>query len=378
MTQSMTQATLPCTLMRAGTSRGPFFLKSDLPSDTESRDQALLAAIGSPDARQIDGVGGGTTLTSKVAIISPSSHPHADIDYQFAQVAIDRAHVDTDPSCGNMLSGVAPFALDHGLVHASGDETNVRIRDVNTGAFIEAVVQTPHGRVQYDGDTVIDGVPGTAAPIRLNFQNIVGSKTGALLPTGNVTDEIAGVTVTCIDAAMPMVLIPAASLGKTGHETMQTLDADDALHARIEEIRLLAGERMGLGDVSGKVIPKVALLSKAAKAGSICSRYFTPTTCHAPHAVTGAIAVATASVIEGSVAEGLADTAPGESQTVSIEHPSGQIDLVLDVEGSGESLVVRSAGLVRTARRIMSGDLYIPTSILHGDKAYILAVAAAA
>ena len=359
------QTAIPCTLMRGGTSRGPYFKAEDLPADEAVRDQVLLAAMGSPDARQIDGIGGATTLTSKVAIISSSTHSQADVDYLFAQVLIDKAFVDTAPSCGNILAGVGPFAIENGLVNPQSGETAVRIHNVNTNSLIEAVIQTPDGEVQYDGDAAIDGVPGTAAPVILNFSEIVGSKTGSLLPTGRAKDAIAGVEVTCIDVAMPMVMVNATAMGKTGYESKAELDSDTDFMSRLEAIRLQAGQLMGMGDVSGLVIPKFALLAAPRLGGNISSRYFVPTACHAAHAVTGAICVSCCTALKGSVAEGLAVHADGPPPSrCRIEHPSGSIEIALDLSHSDESgLTVRSAGVLRTARKLFSGQLYVPSGI---------------
>lgn len=355
---------IPCVLMRGGTSRGPYFKASDLPVDSATRDQVLLAAMGSPDAQQINGIGGATTLTSKVAIISPSDHPRAEVDYLFAQISIDKAFVDTAPSCGNMLAGVGPFAIENGLVDAQQGETVVRIRNVNTDSLIEALVQTPGGEVQYEGDTAIDGVPGTAAPVTLNFSEIVGSKTGALLPTGNVRDIVDGVEVTCIDVAMPMVMVNAAAMGKTGYESKPELDSDRDFMTRLETIRLAAARLMGMGDVTGLVIPKFALLAPPREeGGNITSRYFVPTACHAAHAVTGAICVGCCTALKGSVADGLAVHADIPPQRCRIEHPSGSIEVALDLAYDGDRLVVNSAGVLRTTRKLFSGLLYIPGGI---------------
>jgi len=251
---------IPVIFMRGGTSRGPYFKAEDLPQDTATRDRVLLAAMGSPDPRQIDGLGGADTLTSKVAIVSKSTRPGVDVDYLFAQVDISKPIVDTAPSCGNMLACVAPFALETGMIPAQDGETRVMIYNVNTEARIEAVVQTPGKSIQYTGDARIDGVPGTAAPIILNFMDVVGSVSGQMLPTGNVRDVIDGIEVTCIDVAMPMIMMRATDFGLTGYESRPEINANKALFARIEPIRLEAGRRMGFGDVSDKVIPKVGLL----------------------------------------------------------------------------------------------------------------------
>lgn len=351
---------LPCFLMRGGTSKGPFFLASDLPADVAMRDRVLLAAMGSPDIRQIDGLGGADTLTSKVAIISKSTRPGVDVDYLFAQVDIGRPIVDTGPSCGNMLSAVGPFAIETGLVPAQDGTTSVAIWDVNTSSRIEAVIQTPDGRVNYAGDAHIDGVPGTAAPVVLNFMDAVGVKTGHMLPTGHAIETINDVEVSLLDVAMPMVLMRATDLGLTGIEGRAEIDGNTELLARIEAIRLEAGRRMGFGDVSDSVIPKVGLLSPPRDTGTITSRYLTPHKLHAAHAVTGAVCVATACVLEGSVAYALARRPQGNPWTIWIEHPSGQVDVRLETAGDGLSLQVIRAGILRTARLIMRGTLFVP------------------
>lgn len=351
---------IPCMLMRGGTSKGPFFLATDLPTDSALRDQTLLAVMGSPDARQIDGIGGGSTLTSKAIIVGASTRPGIDIEYLFAQVSLTDQTVDTGPNCGNMLSGVAPFALERGLIKAQHPSTPVRIFNLNTGTVIEAVVQTPNGQVTYDGDVQVDGVPGSGAGIKLNFLDAAGSKTGALLPTGHAVDWIDGVAVSCVDFTVPMVLIAAQSLGKSGHESKQELDSDDALMARLEELRLKAATLMGMGDASGSVLPKVALLSTPRFGGTLSSRYFVPWNCHAAHAATGATCVAAACCIPGSVAAGLVPTAAGTERIVTIEHPAGKIATSVQFESAsiGGTLRIISAGIVRTARPLFSGHVY--------------------
>ena len=302
----MTQRAIPCMFMRGGTSRGPFFLLEDLPADPEVRDRVLLAAMGSPDPRQIDGLGGATTVTSKVAMVSPSQRPGIDVDYRFAQVWLDKAIVDTAPSCGNMLAGVGPFAIERGLVTADADETRVRIFDVNTGSRIEAIVQTPGGTVTYAGDQRIDGVPGTGAPVVLRFSDVVGSKCGAMFPTGAVQEEIDGVPVSCIDVAMPMVMMRAGDLGISGYDPDE-ITGNAVLMRRIEKIRLEAGRRMGLGDVAETVVPKVGILAPPPRGGVVYSCYLTPHHVHAAHAVTGAICVACCALIRATVASGVAN-----------------------------------------------------------------------
>src|SRR2546423_9353310 len=362
--------TIPCVLMRAGTSRGPFFLRDWLPQDEAVRDEALIGAIGASDLLQVDGVGGGSTLTSKVAIVSKSSQPGCDVDYLFAQVGVGQKSVDTRPNCGNMLSGVAPFAIEQGLVAARNGETTVRVFNVNTRSRIDVTVQTPDGRVTYEGETGIDGVAGTAAPIRLNFLDAWGAVTGSVFPTGHRIDVIAGLEVTCIDAAMPLVIIRARDLGLTGREAPAELDADLALLARIEAVRRAAGEAMGLGDVSTSVVPKPVIASDGDDADSITSRYFTPRRCHASHAVTGAIGVATAFALPGTV---VSDEASRTGvRAISVLHPQGRIDVEVAVEGAGVDARILRAALMRTARKILQGELHIPPYVfskpIEGDK----------
>ena len=349
---------IPCVLMRAGTSRGPFFLRDWLPEAEEARNQALIGAIGASDPLQLDGLGGGSTLNSKVAIVSRSTEPDCDLDYLFAQVGVGHQSVDTRPNCGNMLSGVAPFAIDQGLIPAQDGTTTVRIHNVNTGAKVEATVCTPGGKLTYDGDARIDGVAGTAAPVLLNFLDAWGAVTGQVFPTGQRIDRIQGLEVTCIDAAMPLMILRAADLGLTGRERPAELDANRELLARIEALRLEAGQHMGLGDVRDSVVPKPVLVSEGDTPNSITSRYFTPHKCHASHAVTGAIGVSTAFALPGTVASGV-NRAPGR-HPLAVLHPAGQIDVEVWVEGVGDQATVASAALVRTARKVMQGILHLP------------------
>ncbi|MGQ0525918.1 MAG: 4-oxalomesaconate tautomerase [Betaproteobacteria bacterium] len=360
------QTRIPCVLMRGGTSRGPFFMTSDLPSDPRQRDEVLLAAMGSPHDYQVDGIGGANPLTSKVAMISKSRHANADVDYLFAQVLINEKLVDTKPNCGNMLVAVGPFAIEAGLVPARHPETTVRIFNVNTQALVEAIVQTPGGEVTYEGDAAIDGVPGTAAPVKLNFKSAIGSVTGKLLPTGRPLDVIDGIEVRCVDVAMPMILMRAEQFGKTGHETAAELDADRDLYARMEPIRRKAGQLMGMGDVSKLVVPKIGLLAKPRNGGTLASRYFVPYSCHKAHAVTGTVCVACACAIPGTVAAQIAPLSPAPQGIVSIEHPSGMIAIDLDVELGGTPPVMRRAALIRTARRIFDGHVYVPAPVWPG------------
>lgn len=345
---------IPCVLMRGGTSRGPFFLSSDLPSDIPQRDAILLAAMGSGHELQLDGIGGGHPLTSKVAIVGPPTAPGADVDYLFVQVKVQEQSVDTSPNCGNMLSGVGPFAIESGLVTAGVGRTIVRIHNLNTGKIIEARVATPDGRVTYDGDVAIDGVPGTAAPVHLTFLDAAGSKTGKLLPTGKVIDRIGGIDVTCIDASTPLVLIRAMDLGKSGAERPDELDADKRFLARLEAIRIEAGERMGFRNVARIVIPKPVLLTPPFRGGSICARYFMPHACHKALAITGGVGIATACATPGTIAKQITGRLRIPS-AVAVEHPSGRLEIGLEsAPGRREPVAL----VVRTARRLFEGAVF--------------------
>ncbi len=302
----MTQTAIPFLFLRGGTSRGPYFKRTDLPEDRDTLAQVLIAAVGAGHPQNIDGIGGGVAVTTKVAMLSKSEDKRADIDYFFGQVAVEERQVDFKPTCSNILSGVGPAAIEMGLMRADERRTKVRIRSVNTGALIEAVIETPGGRVNYDGDAAIDGVPGTAAPVLLNFMDVVGSTCGKLLPTGKLREEIDGIEVTCMDVAMPMAIARADAFGLTGYETVAELDANRDFYARMEPIRIEAGRRMGLGDVSKSVTPKFGLLSPARQGGTISARYFMPWNCHPPMAVTGSQCLASCALTPGTVADGLA------------------------------------------------------------------------
>jgi 4-oxalomesaconate tautomerase len=358
---------IPCTLMRGGTSKGPFFLASNLPSSIDVRDRVLLSIMGSPDIRQIDGLGGADSLTSKVAVIGPSTHPDADVDYLFLQVVVNEPRVDSSQNCGNMLAGVAPFAIESGLLPITGDRTRVRIHMVNTQSIAVAEIQTPDGQVQYNGDASIDGVPGTAAPILLDFLDIAGSSCGALLPTGNAVDVIEGVEATLIDNGMPVVVMRASDLGKTGAESPAELEADKALKARVEAIRLEAGRRMNLGDVTRKTVPKMCLASAPKSGGALATRNFIPHTVHKAIGVFGAVSVATACVVPGSVTAKIARIpVTGRSQRIDVEHPTGFFTVEMDVETHGSAIKVARSALLRTARKIMAGNAFVPASTWDG------------
>jgi 2-methylaconitate cis-trans-isomerase PrpF len=315
--------------------------------------------MGSPDRRQIDGAGGGDPLTSKVAIVERSDRPNADIDYLFAQVAIDQPIVDTNPNCGNILAAVAPYAIEAGLVTAMPGETLVRVYNVNTQSVMDVIVQTPNGVVTYEGETRIDGAPGRGAPILIDFRDAVGAKTKQLLPANEVRTIIDGIAVSCIDMAMPMVIIPAESLGKTGFESKGELDSDTELLVKIERIRQAASHRMQLGDATDKVIPKVALVARPRDGFGLVSRYFTPKVCHAAHAVTGAVCLAVAAGIKGTIAYDLVSRAPDRADIVRIQHPSGFLDVEVITTGSPEATMVERAAVLRTARRIFEGSVVV-------------------
>jgi 4-oxalomesaconate tautomerase len=367
---SSSQTRIPCTLMRGGTSKGPFFLASDLPANAELRDRVLLAAMGSPDVRQINGIGGADPLTSKVAIISRSSRAGIDVDYLFAQVSIDRPVVDVTPNCGNMLAGVGPFAIERGLVPSSNPVTPVTIYMVNTGNIAVAHVPTPGGQVSYEGGACIAGVPGSSAAIRIDFLDTEGSVCGTLLPTGRAHDKIEGVEATLIDNGMPVVILRAADLGKTGHETPGELDADRTFKARLEQIRLRAGERMGLGDVRSRLVPKMTLIGPPRDGGSVITRTFIPHKCHAAIGVLGAVTVATACVLPGSVATGVVSVPEGGVKRLSVEHPTGELSVELELAGDGPKVV--RASLIRTARALFSGDVLIPSAIWDGASSSVV------
>ena len=362
------QTAIPCMLMRGGTSKGAYFIDRDLPDDVATRDRVLLAALGSPDRRQIDGVGGADPLTSKVAIVNRSQRPGIDVDFLFAQVSLDEGRVDTTPNCGYILAGVGPFALERGLIAAQDGHTRIRIYTVNTGMVSEVLIETPGGRVNYGGSARIDGVPGTAAPIPIDFLDVAGSVCGSLLPTGNIADVIDAVHVTCIDNGMPVVIMRADALGIEGYESRDALNANAALKARVEQIRLRAGHMMNLGDVTNKVVPKMSLVAPPRAGGALCSRTFIPHDCHAAVGVLGAVTLATAAVMRGSVAHEVAEVPGGNPKRISVEHPTGEFTVELETEESPSGIVIRRAALLRTARMLMRGEILIPAAIWSGHR----------
>ena len=352
----MTGDGVRCMLMRGGTSKGAYFLATDLPASTTERDGLLLRIMGSPDPRQIDGLGGAHPLTSKVAVVSPSQTPGIDVDYLFLQVMVDQPVVTDKQNCGNILAGIGPFAVERGLHPAGQDETSVRIRMVNTGQIVTATFPTPGGKPRYDGDTAIDGVPGTAAPVVLNFED---SGPGAsVFPTGNITDVFRGITVTCVDNGMPVVVVAAGSLGKTGYESIAELEGDEELNRRVQELRLKAGKAMGLGDVSGTTVPKISLVAPPrTEGGTISTRTFIPVRVHESIGVLGAVSVATAVMLPGAAGSDMAVTAPGNHR-LSVEHPSGALQVEVELDTATTPPAVLRSGVVRTARKLFDGTAF--------------------
>ena len=353
---------IPATLMRGGTSKGLYFDVRDLPGDRVARDRVLLAAMGSPDIRQIDGVGGAHPLTSKVAVIGPATRADAAVDYLFLQVVVDQAEVSDSQNCGNILAGVGPWAIENGLVPASGPTTPVRIHMVNTGSIAVAHVPTPNGAVEYEGDARIDGVPGTAAGISIDFLDVAGSSCGSLFPTGNPFDRIEGIELTCIDNGMPVVLLDAEDFRLSGAESPEALEANAGLKARVEKIRLAVGPRMNLGDVAKKTVPKMSLISPARHGGHLNTRTFIPHRVHEAIGVLGAVSVATACMVPGTVAARIAGRASAGRQRLEIEHPTGFFTIEMDVTGSGTGLRVNRSALLRTARKLMRGEVFVPSA----------------
>nr|WP_255553739.1 4-oxalomesaconate tautomerase [Maritimibacter sp. DP1N21-5] len=341
--------------MRGGTSKGGYFLSGDLPEDEAARDAFLLRIMGSPDVRQIDGMGGADPLTAKVAVVKRSEREGVDVDYLFLQVFVDQPIVTDKQNCGNMLAGVGPFAIERGLIEATGDVTEVSIYMENTGQVAIASVQTPGGEVTYKGEARIDGVPGTSAPIPLEFKDTAGSSCGALLPTGNVVDTVEGVEVTMIDNGMPCVVMRGADLGISGDETPEELEGNKDLRAKLEAIRLACGPMMNLGDVSEKSVPKMTMVTAPKNGGAINTRTFIPHRCHKTIGVLGAVSVATACLLEGSPASGLAEVGEGDERSLSVEHPTGEMTVIAKLDRTGTPV---SAAILRTARKLMDGMVF--------------------
>jgi 4-oxalomesaconate tautomerase len=355
---SYAETGVPCAMLRGGTSRGLYVEAADLPADPAARDDLLLRLMGTPDPLQIDGLGGATSLTSKVAVVSRSDHPDADVDYLFLQLGVDAPTVSDRQNCGNILAGVGPFAIERGLVPATEGETSVRIRMVNSDSVAVAVVQTPGGRPEYRGDVAIAGVPGTAAPVVLAFTDTEGSATGSLLPTGRVRDTIEGVEATCVDNGMPVVVAMADSFGLTGYETHEQLAADAALLERIDAFRRKAGQLMGLGDVSSSSVPKTTLLAPARDGGQVCTRSFIPVKPHTAIGVLGAVSVVTGMLLPGAVGHELTADWPAGTSQVDVEHPTGHLLVDVVVDDSADPPRVLRSGVVRTARKLFDGTAF--------------------
>lgn len=363
----MTQTAIPYLFMRGGSSRGPYFNRADLPENLDQLAEVLIAVVGSGHVLNIDGIGGGNAVTTKVSMLSRSDDDWADVDYFFAQVSVEDKLVDFKPTCGNILSGVGSAALEMGLMAAEDGVTTVKIRAVNTGARVLARVMTPDGVVSYEGDTEIDGVPGSAAPVELNFMDVAGSSTGAFLPTGNLIDQFDGIDVTCMDVAMPLAIARAEDFGLTGSESSAELDTNRDFFDRMEKIRLKAGEAMGMGDCSKSVTPKFGLLSPHPSNGHITARYFMPWNTHPTMAVTGSQCLASCALTPGTIADGMMATSNQAPVTVTLHHPMGEMDVVVDYAMDKDGFNHRSAGLVRTCRKIAEGSVFIPASLWSGQ-----------
>ncbi len=362
----MTQTAIPFWFMRGGTSRGPYFKREDLPEDLDTLAEVLIAAVGSGHPLNIDGIGGGNPVTTKVAMLSVSDDDWADVDYFFAQVSVEDRLVDFKPSCGNILSGVASAALEMGLLPIAGDTTPVRIRAVNTEARVEALVQT-RGGVRYEGDAAIDGVPGTAAPVGLQFMDTVGGATGAFLPTGNLRDTFNSIAVTCMDVAMPMAIARAADFGLSGTESAAELDENREFFAAMEAVRIKAGEAMGIENVATSVIPKFGLLAPAQGGGTFAARYFMPWNTHPTMAVTGAQCLSACALTPGTVADDLLDRPETGPAKITLEHPKGTIEVDVNFTRQGDEITLISAGLTRTCRLLAKGELFVPSAVWSGD-----------
>ncbi len=359
----MSQTSIPFLFMRGGTSRGPYMNRADLPEDREDLADVLMSIVGSGHPLNIDGIGGGAAVTAKVAMLSRSEDDWADVDYFFAQASVEDRLVDFKPTCGNILVGVGPAAIEMGLVPVQGDITEVRIRAVNTGARVIAKVRTEGGSVLYDGDARIDGVPGTAAPVELLFMDVAGGATGKMFPTGQRKDVIDGTEVTCMDVAMPMVIARAEDFGLTGAETAAELDENRAFFDRMEALRIQAGALMGMGDVSKSVTPKFGLIAPAKDGGSALTRYFMPWKTHPSLAVTGSQCLSACLLCPGTVADGIMARPNASPVRMHLEHPMGKLEVLMDVRSDGETCDVVSAGLTRTARKLAAGEVFVPASV---------------
>lgn len=357
------QTAIPCAIVRGGTSRGVYFRRQDLPGDESLRDRILLQILGGPDALQVDGIGGGHPLNNKVAIVSPSARDDADVDYLFLQVIPGESRVSDVQNCGNILAGVGPFAIETGMTDAGSPATVVRVHMLNSGNLCELTVETPDGVVNYEGETGIDGVPGSAAPIVCDFLDVAGSACGALLPTGNTIDTIDDIQMTCIDNGMPVVVLRAADFAISGYESPAELDANDELKSRLETLRRKVGPLMNLGDVADLTVPKMCLVAEPRDGGNICTRTFIPHVCHRSVGVLGAVTVATACLLPGSVTNDIATVPDGDGKTMVVEHPSGAFSVrIVTGEGDDGEFRIEKAGVIRTARMLFRGDAFVRSS----------------
>lgn len=365
----MTQTAIPYLFMRGGTSRGPYFKREDLPADRDHLAQVLIAAVGSGHRLNIDGIGGGVAVTTKVAMLSKSEDPWADVDYFFAQVSVEDRRVDFKPTCGNILSGVGAAAIEMGIVAPSAPTTQIKIRAVNTGAKVVAEVMTPGGVLTYDGEAKIAGVPGTAAPVQLQFMGVVGAATGKFLPTGKLQDVVDGVAVTCMDVAMPMVIARASDLGMRGDEGVGELEGNREFFTRIERLRVAAAKKMGMGDVTKSVVPKFGMVAAARYGGDIAARYFMPWEAHPSMAVTGGQCLAACALTPDSVAYDLLvdeKKKGGSPSRIQLEHASGTMEVVVEYETGDGEFKLHSAGILRTARKLADGNVYVPKNVWEG------------
>ena len=349
---------LDCTWMRGGTSKGAFFLRDDLPADVAERDRLLLSIMGTPDPRQIDGIGGADPLTSKVAIIAKSKREGVDIDFLFLQVFVDRPLVSDAQNCGNILAGVGPFAVEKRLFQPTGDRSELRVYLENSNQVVKLTIETPGGQISYRGDARIDGVPGTSAPVLQDFPDAAGSSCGALLPTGNLVDQIDGVAVTMIDNGMPVVVMKAEDVGISGYEDRENLEANTELKARLEAIRLQAGPLMNLGDVTNKTVPKMTMVAPPRHGGALTTRTFIPHRCHASIGVLGAVSVATAALLEGSPANLVAELPEGDQKPILVEHPLGELTVVMQLDVESGLVTIHKAAVLRTARKLFQGKVF--------------------
>jgi 4-oxalomesaconate tautomerase len=360
----MSYFSIPYMQIRGGSSKGIYFDKKDLPDDIKLRDEIILSIVGR-DLRQIDGLGGANPLTSKVAIISKSIQEDCDVDFLFIQVVVGENRVDSSPNCGNILSGVGIFAIESKMIEASDDTTAIKVNMVNSNNICELIMQTPNGKLTYAGDARIDGVPGTSAPIICNYMDVAGSVCGSLFPTGNKKDVIDGINITCIDNGMPVVLISASELGKTGYETCEELSNDQIFRSKLESIRLKVGPLMNLGDVTNKVVPKMTIVSKALNGGNINTRTFIPHVCHSSIGVLGAVSVASACLYEECITNNVYENTDNLNKKISVEHPSGEFSVELTCEKINNELVIKKAGLLRTARLISKGEAFPHQEIIN-------------